>query len=196
MQVKYGTISSNKHHGVLKAMVENFGFIHERIEIKVLVLFIMRRLPEPVTIEVLTELVMCDEGVSYFDVTDCIAMLVKTKHLKLENKLYSLTTKGRRNGEILEKNLPYSVRTKAEDVTAVVRGAQSRNAMIKTNRTATDEGGYKVSLSLSDGIGDIISMDLFAANEQQANTLENGFRKNAEKVYNMIIEMLTNKERR
>jgi len=179
--------------GYIIAMVESFGFIHDRIEIKVLVLFIMRRLPEPVTIDVLTELTMCDEGVSYFDVTDCIALLVKTKHLKVEDKKYSLTTKGRRNGEILEKNLPYSVRTKAEDVTAVVRGAQSRNAMIKTNRIADNEGGYKVTLSLSDGIGDIITMDIFAANEQQANTLEKGFRKNAEKLYNTIIEMLTKK---
>jgi len=177
-------------------MVENFGFIHDRIEIKVLVLFVMRRLPEPVTIEVLTELTMCDEGISYFDVTDCIAMLVNTNHLKIENNKYSLTAKGNRNGEILEKNLPYSVRTKAEDATAIVRGAQSRNAMIKTNRNAEGEGGYKVSLSLSDGIGEIVSMDLFAANEQQAETLEKGFRKNAEKLYNAIIEMLTNKDYR
>ena len=189
------SISTKTPWGI-KVMVENFGFIHDRIEIKVLVLFVMRRLPEPVTIEVLTELTMCDEGVSYFDVTDCIAMLVKTDHLKIENKKYSLTTKGRRNGEILEKNLPYSVRTKAEDATAIVRGAQSRNAMIKTSRVADDVGEYKVSLTLSDGIGDIISMDLFAANEQQATTLENGFRKNAEKIYNTVIEMLTKKEYR
>jgi len=171
-------------------MVENFGFIHERIEIKVLVLFIMRRLPEPVTLEVLTSLTMCDDGVGYFDATECVAMLVKTKHLSLAGGKYSLTAKGKRNGEILEKNLPYIVRVKAEEAAATVRGAQNRNAMIKTNRSATDDGGYKVSLSLSDGIGDILSMDLFAANEQQASTMETGFRKSAEKVYHAIIEMI------
>ena len=172
-------------------MVENFGFIHEQIEIKVLVLFIMRRLPEPITLEELTSLTMCDEGISYFDVTECIAMLVKTKHLDKKNNKYSLTAKGKRNGEILEKNLPYTVRVRAESVTAVVRGAQNRNAMIKTNRQTNDKSGYKVSLSLSDGIGDILSMDLFAANEQQADEMEKGFRKNAEKVYHAIIEVIT-----
>jgi len=171
-------------------MLENYGFIHEKIEIKVLVLFIMRRLPEPVTIDVLTELTMCDEGIGYFDVTDCIAMLVKTDHLKLDKGKYSLTAKGKRNGEILEKNLPYTVRTKAEDATARVRGVQNRNAMIKTHRSADDKNGYKVSMSLSDGIGDILSMELFAANEEQATTLEKGFRKNAEKVYHNIIELI------
>ena len=172
-------------------MVENFGFIHERIEIKVLILFIMRRLPEPVSVDVLTDLTMCDEGISYFDVIECITMLVNTKHLRLEDGMYSLTAKGERNGEILEKNLPYSVRTKAEDTVAVVRAAQNRSSMIKTNRTVCNDGGYKVALSMSDGIGEIISMEMFAANEQQASALEKGFRDNAEKVYHAIIEMIT-----
>jgi len=171
-------------------MLGNFGFIRERIEIKVLILFIMRRLPEPVTIDVLTELTMCDEGICYFDVTECIATLVKTKHLNHNNEMYSLTAKGERNGEILEKNLPYSVRTKAEGSVAHVRAAQNRNAMIKTHRNTDGNDGYRVALSLSDGVGDIISMELFAANEQQAGALEKGFRKNAEKVYHTIIEMI------
>ena len=139
--------------------------------------------------DVLVELTMCDDGISYFDVTDCISALIKTKHLFLEDGKYSLTAKGQRNGEILEKNLPYSVRIKAEDATALIRIAQNRNSMIKTNCNAAENGGYKVDLALSDGIGDILSIGLFAANRQQASTLEKGFRKNAEKLYDTIIEM-------
>ena len=171
-------------------MAESFGFIHERIDIKVLILFIMRRLPKPVTIDVLTELTMCDDGIAYFEVTECIAMLVSTKHLLLEEGMYSLTAKGERNCDILEKNLPYTVRSKAEDAVANVRAAQNRNAMIKTKCSAEDNGGYKVSMSLSDGISDIISVELFAGNEHRANAFERGFRKNAEKVYHTIIEAI------
>ena len=171
-------------------MLKNFGFIHERIEIKVLILFIMRHVSGPLTIDVLTELTMCDEGIGYFDVTECIAMLVKTKHLHLEDSKYSLTAKGEHNGAILEKNLPYSVRTRVADATALIRAGQNRNAMIRTHQNTNDNGGYIVALSLSDGIGDIISMELFAANQQQASALEKGFRRNAEKVYHAIIEMI------
>ena len=171
-------------------MVENFGFIHERIEVKVLILFIMRRLSEPVALDVLTGLTLCDEGISYFDVTDCLANLIETKHLRLEDDKYSLTSKGKRDGEILEKDLPYSVRVKAEAATAAVRLHQNRDAMIKTSCTANEDGGYKVAVSLSDGIGEILSMELFAANEQQANAIEKGFRKDAEQIYLSIIEML------
>lgn len=171
-------------------MVDNFGFIHERIEIKVLILFIMRRLPEPVTLDVLTGLTMCDEGISYFDVTECISMLIETGHMRIEDGKYSLAPKGERNGEILEKNLPYTVRKRAEDSTAIVRSNLNRDAMIKTQRNSNEDGGYKVALSLSDGKGDIISMELYTANEKQANAIEKGFRKNAEKIYHAIIAML------
>ena len=171
-------------------MLSNFGFIHERIEVKVLILFIMRRLPEPVTLEVLTGLALCDDGIGYFDVTDCLADLIESKHIRFEDNKYSLTSKGERNGETLEKNLPYSVRIKAEASAALVRSNLNREAMIKTQSSINDNGGYKVSLSLSDGIGDIISMELFAANEQQANTIEKGFRKDAEKIYHAIIDLL------
>jgi len=176
-------------------MPENFGFIREDTEIKVLILFIMRRLHKPVTLDLLTDLTMCDDAVGYFDVTECIAMLVDTGHIKLEDNKYSLTSKGERNGEILEKNLPYTVKIKAEEKTADLRTILNRNAMIITNRDQCENGGYKVSLSLSDGIGEIISMELFAINEQRADKLERGFRKNAEKVYQTIIDLLTERNR-
>ena len=175
-------------------MIENFGFIHERVEVKVLILFIMRRLSKPVALDVLAGLTLCDEGISYFDVTDCLANLVETKHLSLEDGRYSLTSKGKRNGEILEKDLPHSVRVKAEAAAAIVCSNQSRDAMIKTNCTAGEDGGYKVKMSLSDGIGEIISMELFAANQQQANAIEKGFRMDAEKIYLSIIELLIKRD--
>jgi len=171
-------------------MLGSFGFIHDRIEIKVLILFIMRRLPEPVTLDVLAGLTMCDDGIGYFDVTECLAELIETDHLHSENGIYSLTQKGERNGDALEKNLPYSVRIKAEGSAALVRANLNRDAMIKTNHISKEGGGYTVSLSLSDGIGDIISIELYAANEQQAGTIEKGFRKDAEQIYHAIIDML------
>jgi len=171
-------------------MPANFGFIHEQIEVKVLILFIMRRLSEPVDLDVLMGLTLCDDGISYFDVTECIANLIETKHIVLENDKYSLTPKGKRNGEILEKNLPYSVRTRAEAATLLARAKVNRDAMINTHSIANDDGGYTVDLSLSDGVGNIISIELYTANEKQAGELERGFRKGAEKIYQAIIKML------
>jgi len=134
---------------------------------------------------------MCDESISYFDVTECITKLVKTKHLNFSDNKYSLTAKGLRNGEILEKDLPFSVRTKAEEATAHISAAQNRNSLIKTNCSPNTNGGFNVQLSMSDGIGDILSLDLYVASMDQADRVEKGFRKNAEKIYHAIIEVIT-----
>jgi hypothetical protein len=186
------SIAAYNFFGEHIAMIEKIGFINERVEVKVLILFIMRRLSKPVTLDVLTGLTLCDKWISYFDVTDCLTDLIETKHVRLKDDKYSLTAKGKRNGEVLEKDLPYTVRFRAESAAAVVCSNQNRDAMIKTNYTAREDGGFRVAVSLSDGIGEIISMELFAANKQQADAIEKGFRKDAERIYLSIIEMLIN----
>ena len=172
------------------AMKGSFGFIYEKLEIKILILFIMRRLPEPVSFDVLTEVTMSDDRISYFDYIECLEDLVKTEHLRLINDTYFLTAKGARNCEITENSLPYSVRINAENAASASRTAMDRDAMIETSHTVTQDGGCTVSMTLSDGIGDVVSMNLFAANEQQALKLEKGFRKNAESIYSELIEMI------
>jgi len=172
-------------------MIENFGFIHEKIEVKMLILFVLKRLPEPVTLETLGELTLCDEAISYFDITDCVQKLEETNHLVSCERKYSLTAKGERNGEILEENLPYSVRQKAEELTAKIRASIDRNAMIKTGREPQNENGYKVTLSLSDGVSEILSMEIFAINEKRADKLEKGFRQNAEEIYHSVMKLIT-----
>lgn len=171
-------------------MSGNYGFIREKIEIKILLLFILRRITEPIDFDALTRLVMCDDGIGYFEYAECVAELVKTGHIQLEEGKYSITAKGVRNGGITENNLPFTVRMKADREVYAARMGQSRDAMIKTSHRAEPNGGYKVDLALSDGIGEIVKMELLANDERQAATLEDGFRRNAERVYHALIEML------
>jgi len=173
-------------------MERNFGFIHDKLEIKILILFIMRRVPEPVTFDALTGLTLCDDGISYFAFSECVAELVQTEHLRFEGDKYSLTKKGERNGKVTENSLPFSVRMSAEEGAVAFRALQDRNAMIKTSHASNPDGGCSVTLSLSDGVGKIASMELFAADEKQALALEKGFRKNAESIYKALIEMILN----
>jgi len=168
----------------------NFGFIHEKIEIKILVLYILRRIPAAITFNELTGLAMCDDGISYFDFTECVSELIKTGHVRVKDNKYSLTEKGARNGEITEKGLPFSVRGKVDKSTSELRSELSRDEMIKTMYTANPDGSYTVALSLSDGLGEIVSMSLYSANEKQALALEKGFRKNAESIYISLIDAI------
>jgi predicted transcriptional regulator len=170
--------------------LERFGFIHEKLDIKILILFILRRLPAAVSAETLTELIFCDEGIGYFDYAESLAELVETGHVQQKEDGYLLTEKGDRNGETLEDSIPYSVRVKAEEKLAPVAEAMRRAAMIEAKHSM-QEDGCRVELGLSDGLGDIARLCLLCAGEEQAERIERNFRADAEGIYHRIMEMLS-----
>ena len=87
-------------------MEERRGFIHEKLDIKLLILFVLRRLPSEIDGERLADLVLIDGGIGYFDYKDCLAELVQTAQIEEGEDGYRVTAKGSRNGEILETGLP------------------------------------------------------------------------------------------
>lgn len=172
--------------------MDKIAFIRGEDEIRMLILFVLCRLTEPVPIYVLTELSECDEGVTYFDVIDCVAKLTENNHLVCDpDGNYSLTQKGRRNGELLEENLPHSVKAKAEEIAKKIQKAAERNSLIKTTHTLDKTGFCNVSLTLSDGSGEILRVGLPCANEKQAEIIKKGFRIHAEEILRYIIETTT-----
>lgn len=171
-------------------MEERYGFIHDKLDIKLLILFILRHLPAEIDGEKLGDLVLIDGGIGYFDYKECLAELVNTAQVEEEDGYYVVTAKGSRNCEVLENSLPYSVRTKAERTMAPVIAEMRRSAMILANHEAT-EGGVTVYLAMSDGIGTIFDLKILAADEQQAKKIEKNFKRGAEKYYNRFIQELS-----
>ena len=53
------------------------GFIHDKLEIKLLILYITARVIEPIPFDTVWDLAMCDEGVDYFDFAECLSDLNK-----------------------------------------------------------------------------------------------------------------------
>lgn len=181
------------NQNVVKGTVgmERFGFIHEKLDIKILILYILRRLPAEVDAETLAQLTLFDDGISYFDYSDCLAELSKTEHLEQGETGIRITEKGERNGSTIENSLPYSVRKKADSLIAPVAAKLRRNSMIGTSHKIDEQGGVKVALSLEDGMGEIINMSLLVPDEELAIKIEKNFRGKAEKIYNAIVDILS-----
>ena len=53
----------------------------------------------------------------------------------------------------------------------------------------------RVHLALSDGMGEILNLQMLCGGEEQAEKLEANFRKNAEKYYTQIMELLSRDEK-
>ena len=170
--------------------MDNCGFIHEELDIKILILFILSRLSGPVDFETLTDLCRCDGGVGYFEYADCLGDLIETDHITQSEDGYRITEKGMRNAEAVSSSLPYSVRMKALELIEPVEEAIRRQAMI-TAAHSVENGACNVSLALSDGAGSILNLSFLCADEEQAKLIEKKFRKNAEQFYSKIITIFT-----
>ncbi len=173
--------------------MERLGFIHEKLDMKILILYVLQRLPEAVPEATLAELCLFDDGISYFEYAECLAELVDTQHVEKLPEGYKITEKGRRNGSIIESSLPYSVRAHASQGLRGVAAAMRRDAMIVTRHTDTDSG-CMVELGLSDGIGEIMSLHLLTTGEAQAKRMEGLFRADAEGFYHKIIGLFAEEE--
>ena len=174
-------------------MEERFGFIRDKLDIKILILFILRRLPAPIDGDSLAELAICEDSISYFDYTECLTELLDSGHITLSEAGYAITDKGRANGIITENSLPYTVRLSVEKALGPIARNQRRDELIETSHVSRGRG-YDAVLSLSDDVGPVMSIRLYCANEPTAERVEGIFRKKAEEVVSALMDLLTTDE--
>lgn len=168
-----------------------FGFINDNLEIKFLILYIAARIVEPVPFAALQDLSMCDGGVDYFGFSECLADLVRTEHLTLnEQGLYAITEKGRRNSAICESSLPYSVRIQVDRNLVGYNEQLRRRALVGARIDERENGGYAVTLTLSDELDELMNLRLLVTREDMAKELEKRFQANAEMLYTQILTVL------
>ena len=75
--------------------MERHGFIHDMLDVKVLILYIMSRAMYPVDLQKIYELSYQDDGLSYFDVAQAVPQMVESGHLEpVEGERYVITEKG------------------------------------------------------------------------------------------------------
>lgn len=170
-------------------MEERFGFIHEKLDIKILILFILRRLPGIVERDKLIEFMQVDGGVGYFDYSDCLYELIDSGLVDEIGVGYRITPKGNNACETVESSLPYSVRKKAEKVIAPEAERLRRLSMLTAEHELIGSECF-VTLAMSDGKGEFLRTRILCAGEEQAARIEENFRENAEAIYGRMIELL------
>lgn len=168
-----------------------YGFIHDKLDIKLLILYVIKRLPCPVDFSTLSDLVNdMDDGIDYFDYADCVHDLVENGHIIDDDGFYSISDKGIKNAESVESSIPYTVRLHAKEILKKVSEEMRRQGMIRAERIVEDGANYAI-LSLNDGAGEIFDLKILVSDENQAKQIKRNFRLHAEKLYKDVIEILS-----
>lgn len=156
------------------------GFIQGKLEIKLLLLYILCRVETPVSLDTLADVAMCDSGVSYFDLSTALAELTESDHVALSGGTYTATDKGRRNGAITEDNIPYSVRMRCDhrlaDINRALRQAQRVHAAV----IPRESDGFQLTLALDGDDDPVFTMTLFCTAQEEADRLASRFRQDPE----------------
>ena len=138
---------------------------------------------------------MIDDGIDYFDFSQCLSELVDTDHLRInEEQKYVITPKGLKNRKICQSSLPYSVRMKATQLIAAYRQELVRRAQVRASVERRENGTYTVRFFLSDDMGSIMDLQLMATREDMARALRERFLKDPEKIYGQIMQLLLRDE--
>ena len=164
------------------------GFIRDKLEIKFLILYVAAGVAEPMPLSDIQELTMIDDGIDYFDFSQCLSELVDTDHLRInEEQKYVITPKGLKNSKICPS---YSVRMKATQLIAAYRQELVRRAQVRAQVERRENGTYTVELSLNDDVDNVMRLQLMVATKEMADDLAQRFRDNPEQVYSQMVTAL------
>jgi len=175
--------------------MQRLGFIHDMMDVKVLILFVTARTSYPLTCQEVYELCYQDDCVSYFDICTAIPEMVKSGHLKeLDDERYEITPKGRETGSLTEDSIAFTVKQRAENAVARFNRQMRRSSFVKTQVLPRESGDYSVIMALDDELGNLMTLELAAPDQRQAVRLSRLFESKAEAIYNLTMAELLDDE--
>ena len=175
--------------------MQRLGFIHDMLDVKVLILFVTSRANYPMTLQEIYETCYVDDCLSYFDVCTAIPEMVSTGHLRVvEGEKYVITEQGREDGGLTADSIAYTVRKKAEDLINRFNRQLKRSSFVKTQIIPREGGEYSVIMTLDDEVSNLMTLELVAPDQRQAVRLSKLFEKKAEQVYNLTMTELLSAE--
>ena len=175
--------------------MKRLGFIHDMLDVKVLILFVAARSSFPMTMQEVYEVCYQDDCLSYFDVCTAIPEMVISGHLRdVGDGKYEITEKGRQDGSLTEDSIAFTVKQRAENAVARFNRQLRRSSFAKTQILPRENGDYSVIMALDDEQGNLMTLELMAPDQRQAVRLSKLFERKAEDVYNLTMAELLDDE--
>lgn len=171
----------------------NYGGIRTKNEIRTLICYLYNSINKPMDKTTVVDSIQKKGLANYFEITSCFEDLIIKNNIELvdeENRLYFITSKGKMVAEQLETTLPTTVKEKA--YTCGIELLRQKRIEKENCVTITETDlGYNVNCKISGGNVDLVSLDIYSPDINQAKIIKKNFHKDPETAYKVIMGILT-----
>lgn len=169
------------------------GGLRNQNDIKILLCYILKSLGMKMSKSGLVEILQSAQLVNFFEINNALSAISEaglvTSEKTEDDEYFSLTEDGFSVADKLDTELPLLVRDLAVKAAVGVVAREKMKGSIETEIKKLEKG-YNVVLSIKDGDTVMMQTVLYAADGLQAQSVEESFLKNPEKLYSVIIDAL------
>ena len=165
------------------------GYLHKKLDVKVLILFILARTETSLSAQELYEVAYQDDSLNYFTLLESLPELVASGHLSLdENGAYAITEKGRLQGGQVEDSLAVPVVDKVTKAMEAFQARRRREENLVADSVQGGDGAWYAVLRCRDGERELMTLSLLAPDETSAGKMAANLRRNANALYKSCME--------
>lgn len=172
------------------------GFLHDKLDVKVLILFILARMETPLDVDQVYEVAYQDESLNYFTLAESMHELVDTGHLSIDEKNhYVITEKGRKQGAFVEDSLAIPVVEKVSAAIEAKKDQMRRDSLLSTSVTQNEDGNWIATLNYADNGLPLMTVSLFAPNQEHGRRMANNMKKYVTDIYKAAMDAATDEKK-
>ncbi len=169
------------------------GGLRNKNEIKLLICYLLKTMDMPISRDQIGNIIQDQSIANYFETMDAISDLLTNGSITSDyiddKEFLSITDLGRGACEVVEKDLPKTVREKAIK-SALKLMTLEKNERDNDVKIEPCEDGYTISFTMKDKDTVLMELSMFVGDSAQADKLKANFIEEPARVYSTILASL------
>lgn len=169
--------------------------LSDKKDIKIFILYLMKNIGYPLDFVSISDIVIQDGIVEFFDFADCFTELIDTGSIESDKSMgeaqYSVSEQGLTIAEELESSLLSTIREKS--LTSALRhlSFKKRGAALKTMTEELENGKYKVRCTIKENGENILDVSVIVDSDRQVEKIINNFNERPEVAFRGVLALLS-----
>jgi len=186
---------SEKHENYIKFDAFTYGIenggLRSKAEINMMVCYIVSNVNSRITAKNIVDTMVTGSIANYFEISEAVAGTIKRGLVtEDENGYLTATDECKRLTEIVEKDLPLTIREKS---IALARKIASVDLFTKENKVEIEKkenGSFNITMHITDLGNDFLILTLNVPTMTEAETIKEKFLDNPVKIYDNLMNSL------